>query len=191
MCGRSANLSLLLTTAVSSQSDLHASLFSCWCDFTQWQIVWPVKYKTDKKLSWTTCWHSTIRRTLSGGCHAGGWVWCRKHPAESHSGGWLVGFSGFQSVGSSLGSAADCCTDGAASNKRCSGQSAGWWECCRRSSSPSQTLPSAVIGRLAPAYVMQSGWRPAPSRLCWQSSRLTSWMYLRNETHRCFTFQPE
>lgn len=54
------------------------------------------------------------------------------------------------------------------------GLSAGWEECCRRSASPSQTQPSAVIGRLAPGTVMQSGWQPVLSQLCSQSSHLTS-----------------
>lgn len=54
------------------------------------------------------------------------------------------------------------------------GWSAAWEECCSRSSSPSQTQPAAVIGRWAPQTVMQSGWQPMRSRLCSQSSHLTS-----------------
>lgn len=50
----------------------------------------------------------------------------------------------------------------------------GWEECCRLSSSPSQTQPSAVIGRLAPGTVMRSGWQPMLNQLFSQSSHLTS-----------------
>lgn len=79
-----------------------------------------------------------------------------------------------------------CVCNAVKSNRSLWGLSAGWEECCSPSSSPSQRQPSTVIGQLTQQTVTPSGWQLMLSQPCSQSSLLTSWMYLKTESHRLY-----
>lgn len=88
-----------------------------------------------------------------------------------------------------------CVCNAVKSNRSLWGLSAGWEECYSPSSSPSQRQPSTVIGQLTQQTVTPSGWQLMLSQPCSQSSLLTSWMYLKTESHRLYlstlSFFPE